>query len=185
MSILTITANASKSKVKGEPRSERWTRPEPRFLKLNVDTLFHVEDCTGAVGAVIRDYDGRLVVASCSFLSRVSSVAMAEAHAMKYGLVLAEKLGCNRIIAESDSLETIEACTGEDRWWNESAAIYADCIDTASNIGDVSFKFCPREANQVAHELASYSYSNKISCNWDDDPPSFLLDKLLSDVTIL
>jgi hypothetical protein len=28
---------------------------------------------------------------------------------MKEGLVLAEKLGCNRVIIESDSLETIEA----------------------------------------------------------------------------
>jgi hypothetical protein len=86
---------------------------------------------------------------------------------------------------ESDSLETIEACTGEHRWWNDSAAVYADCMDKPSNIGDICFKFCPREANQVAHELASYSYSNKISCNWDDDPPSFVLDKLLSDKTIL
>jgi hypothetical protein len=71
MSILTITANASKSKGKGDPRSERWTRPEARFLKLNVDASFHVDDHAGAVGAVIRDYEGRLVVASCSFLSHV------------------------------------------------------------------------------------------------------------------
>jgi hypothetical protein len=103
---------------------------------------------------------------------------------MKEGLVLAEKLGCNRVIIESDSLETIEACSGEQMWSNESVAIYADCIDKVTTIGDVSFKFCPREANQVAHELAKYSYSNKISCTWDNDPPSFLLDRLLNDVII-
>jgi transposase len=90
MSILTITANASKSKGKDDPRSERWTRPEPRVLKLNVNASFHVDDHAGAVGAVVRDYEGRLIAASCSLLPHVSSVALAEAHAMKHGLILAE-----------------------------------------------------------------------------------------------
>jgi hypothetical protein len=117
-------------------------------------------------------------------LPHVSSVAMAEAHAMKEGLALAERLGCNRIIAESDSSETSEALIREQRWWNESATIYAECTDKVTNISDISFKFCSRETNQVAHELAKYSYSNKISCTWDNDPPSFLLDRLLNDVII-
>jgi ribonuclease HI len=181
--ILTITANARKRKRR-DLRDERWTRPEPRVLKVNVDASFYADDDAGSAGAVIRDFEGRLVAACCVMLPDVSSVAMAEAHAMKELLTLAERLGCNRIIAESDSSETIEAFTGEQRWWNESAAIYAECIDKITNIGEVSFKLCPREANQVAHELARYSYSNKISCNWDDDPPSCLLDRLLNDVTI-
>jgi hypothetical protein len=32
--------------------------------------------------------------------------------AMKEGLLLAISVGCNAIVAESDSLETVEACTG-------------------------------------------------------------------------
>jgi hypothetical protein len=40
---------------------------------------------------------------------------------MKEGLALAQTLGCNRIIAESDSFETIKACTGDSRWWSDSA----------------------------------------------------------------
>jgi hypothetical protein len=86
---------------------------------------------------------------------------------------------------ESDSLETIQALTGEQRWWSSSAAIYAYCVDIVSSIGDVSFKLCPSEGNQVAHELARYSFSENISCNWVDEPPTFLLDKLLNDVTVL
>jgi ribonuclease HI len=169
LSILTITTNARKPK-RQDLRDERWTRPEPRVLKVNVDASFYVDDCAGLTGAVIRDFEGRLVATCCVMLPHVSSVAMAEAHAMKEGLALAERLGCNRIIAESNSSETIEAFTGEQRWWNEPATIYAECIDKITNIGEVSFKLCPREVNQVAHELASYSYSNKISCTWDDDP---------------
>jgi ribonuclease HI len=159
-------------------------KPDPRVLKLNVDATFYVEDGAGAVGAVVRDFEGRMLAAQCMMLPHIPSAAMFEAYAMKEGLTLVERLGCSRVIAESDSIETVEACNGEQRWWNDSAAIFADCIDIVTNIGDISFRCCPRDANQVAHELAKYSYAHKISCNWDDDPPSFLLDRLLNDVKI-
>jgi hypothetical protein len=84
-------------------------------------------------------------------------------------------MGINRLIAESDSMETVEACSGEERWWNESVAFYADCIDLSSSIGTVKFKHCPREANQVAHELAKFSFLNALNYNWVDEPLAFSL----------
>lgn len=36
----------------------------------------------------------------------------------------------------------------------------------------------------VAHELAKFSFINKVSCTWDDDPPTFILGQLVNDVTI-
>jgi hypothetical protein len=42
-----------------------------------------------------------------------------------------------------------------------------------------------REANKVAHLLARESFSRKILCNWVDEPPDFILDELLNDVTEL
>jgi ribonuclease HI len=186
LSILSITAHAGRRPTgTGQQGSSKWTKPEPRTMKLNVDAAFNVEEGSGAVGAVIRDFNGRFVAATMSLLPHVASAAMAEAAALREGLALADRLGCNSIIAESDSVETIEACSGDLRWWNESAAIFADCVDKAASIGSVTYKFCPREANQVAHTLARHSFSNKMNCNWDDDPPSFLLDSLLNDVTNL
>uniref|UniRef100_A0ACD5VYR5 Uncharacterized protein n=1 Tax=Avena sativa TaxID=4498 RepID=A0ACD5VYR5_AVESA len=109
---------------------------------------------------------------------------MAEAMSMKGGLDLANRLGFNRVIMESDSLETIEACNGSDKWWCESSAILADCVDLASSIGNVSYQFCPREANQVAVDIARFFLQNKITCTWDYDPPSFILNSLVNDVTV-
>ena len=103
---------------------------------------------------------------------------------MKEGLMLAGRLGCNSIIAESDSVETIDACTGTDTWWNDSAAIFADIVDICSNIDRVTFKHIPREANKVAHELARKCFIDKNQCNWYDDPPSFPLGSLINDVTL-
>ena len=43
----------------------------------------------------------------------------------------------------------------------------------------------PREANQVAHEIARFSFCNKNSCNWLNEAPSFLLSNLVNDVIIV
>jgi ribonuclease HI len=162
-----------------------WTRPLPRQVKINVDAAFCADQAEGAVGVVARDYKGQYIAAATRYLPHVASVAMAEALALKEGLTLANKLGCNSVIAESDSLETIQACSSEEHWWTDPAAIYADCIDLASSIGSVCFKHCVREANQTAHELARDSFRRKRSCNWDDEPPSFILNCLVNDVTEL
>jgi hypothetical protein len=41
---------------------------------------------------------------------------------------------------------------------NEASPVFADCVDLAISIGDVSFSHCLREANKVAHELARFCY---------------------------
>ena len=118
------------------------------------------------------------------YIPHVSTVMMAEAIAMKEGLALANRLGYNVVEAESDSTDVIEACKGGEIWWNEAAAIFADCVDYATSIGTVFFKHCPRETTEVAHTIARHSFNHKISCNWVDEPPGFMLDALLNDVIL-
>uniref|UniRef100_A0ACD5ZW00 Uncharacterized protein n=1 Tax=Avena sativa TaxID=4498 RepID=A0ACD5ZW00_AVESA len=108
LSILAITANAGKVN-KARMMGVKWTRPEARVLKLNVDASFYADSCAGSVGAVIRDYEGNFVAAKSVLLPHVHSAALSEARAMRVGMSLASSLGCNRIITESDSIETIEA----------------------------------------------------------------------------
>jgi ribonuclease HI len=87
---------------------------KPRQVKINVDAAFSADLAEGAVGAVARDYQGHFIAAASRHLPHVSSVAMAEAIAMKEGLVLANRLGCNSVVADSDSIETVQACSGEE-----------------------------------------------------------------------
>jgi ribonuclease HI len=151
----------------------------------HADASYHAGVGAGAVGAVIRDYEGKFVAASTKFISHVPSASAAEALGMKEGFKLAVLLGCNNVLAESDYTDVIEACSGEEAWWNDSVATYADCFDMAMTIGSVTFTHCLREANKVVHSLARFSFSNKSDCNWVDEPPSVILDDLLNDVTVL
>jgi hypothetical protein len=54
------------------------------------------------------------IAASSIFLSNIASAAASEAMAMREGFALAHRLGCNNVIMESDSLETVEACNGDE-----------------------------------------------------------------------
>jgi len=49
----------------------------------------------------------------------------------------------------------------------------------------ISLEYCNREANGVAHELARVALPEKLTCNWVDEPPRFLLGALVNDVTVL
>jgi hypothetical protein len=108
---------------------------------------------------------------------------MTEALTIKEDFNLVIKLGCNSIAAEGDSLET-NACSGEDTWWMELAVIYADCVDAITIDGNVKFSYC-REAKKTAHEIARVCFINKVSCDWDDDPLSFLLNNLINNATVV
>lgn len=134
---------------------------------------------------MLRDFQGRFVADTTTYIPNVTSAAAADAVAMKEGLALANRFGCNDVVAESDSLEVIEACSGQEAWWGDSSAVFADCVDLAAQIGRVSFNHCRREANEVAHELARLCFVDIRSCNWVDEPPSFILGKLINDVTIV
>jgi hypothetical protein len=87
MSIVAITANYAKaSKSEGSNAGRRWTRPEPRNVKLIVDAAFYLDMGAGATGVIIHDFQGQFIAASCTYLPNVASAAMAEAVAMKEGL---------------------------------------------------------------------------------------------------
>ena len=104
---------------------------------------------------------------------------------MRDGLEMANSRGCVSIVAESDCLEVIQYLSGDSQMWNEATAIYADSISIAGLIGTVEFNHCQRDVNKVAHEIARSSFESSSSCNWVDEPPSFLSQFLPDDVTIL
>jgi hypothetical protein len=64
MSVLSITANVAKVDLAPSIQgANKWTRPEPRQVKLNVDVAFHADVGARAVGAILQDYQGGFVVA--------------------------------------------------------------------------------------------------------------------------
>ena len=156
---------------------KRWTKPELRFVKLNVDAAYHTDEGAGTATAILRDIRGNFIAASSIYYPIAANVVTSEAMAMRDGLAFANTMGFHAIEAESDSLEIINFCTRHDHWWDAATTVYAEILDLATDMGKVNF-------NSVAHELAQFSFHNKLSSIWGGDPSSCLLSKLADDVNI-
>jgi ribonuclease HI len=126
-----------------------------------------------------------IYINTASSIPHVSSPAMAEALAMLHGLLFAHSLGFQDIVEESDSLEVINMCSVQDRIWNDATAISSEIMTCAGATGRVEFNHCGRDLNKVAYSLARECFTSRINCNWVDEPPSFILDRLVDDVMIL
>jgi ribonuclease HI len=173
-------ANSARPKL----RKAGWAKPLNDFVKLNVDASFDADDLRGATGAVLRDSNGLFIAASTSKLESVHDVLSAEIHALKQGLILAQIIGCNRIICCSDNMDVIQAMK-EGGYSNcVAAAILDDCYHLATEFVKIEFEHNFREANMVAHELAK-SAGREDQHIWLDEPPNFIIPLLVNDVTLV
>ena len=88
-----IAANATQ-KVSLLPDVEkRWTKPELRFVKLNVDAAYHTDEGAGTATAILRDIRGNFIAASCIYYPIAANVVTSEAMAMRDGLAFANTMG--------------------------------------------------------------------------------------------
>ena len=60
------------------------------------------------MGTIIRDSTSGVLAASHSFVPHLVDAPMAEAYALKEGLMLAQHIGCNRLIIQSDCMEVVQ-----------------------------------------------------------------------------
>ena len=75
---------------------------------LNVDATFRSEDLQGAVTSILGDDKGSFIAASNDYIEHVANATMAEAYAPRRGLLLAQQLGIENLIVESDCMEVID-----------------------------------------------------------------------------
>lgn len=64
MSIKVLATNylcAASNKVQRKKDDHMWRRPSHVFMKVNVDASFHVENLSGATGAILQDEWGQFI----------------------------------------------------------------------------------------------------------------------------
>ena len=185
MGIIALTynfVNASSSKV--SMKNGGWQCPSRGFVKLNVDASFDHDLLEGTMGAVLRDDKGRFIAGGNGKIDYCADVLMAEALALKFGLNLAQRAGCNRLIINSDNLEVIETMQDGGQSAGAAAAIFDDCYHYACDFIMTKFEHCNREANKVAHELARLARFFSTS-DWFEEPISEIVMFLTNDVVVI
>ena len=139
---------------------------------INVDGSFAENTVDGSTGVVIRDASEGLIAASHSYISHVLDATMAEAFALRDGLLLAQQIGSNRVQIQADCIEVVDTMLDGGFSTTASAAIYEDCNQLWKDFAAISITHCNMESNSVAHELARQAMLNRNSGVWIDDPPA-------------
>ena len=183
-SIMALALNYKRLKKLGARPIDRhgWEKPTEDLVKLNVDAAFDINSGAGGTCVIIRDHFGSFVSGGRWSLQFVEDAATAEACALHDGLLLAGKIGCNKLIVESDCLEVVEIMQNG-RNSLGAAAIYEECTFLCHGFACVSFAHCPREANMAAHELAKFNEVNHGV--WHGDPPNCIRVVIANDVSII
>jgi len=185
MAIAALTKNYKLATKKSSILRQGWKKPPEGKVMVNVDADFDENGGYNSVGSIIRDCSSGVLAAAHSFVPHLVDAPMVQAYALKEGLMLAQHIGCNRIIIQSDCMEMVYIMKDGGFSANSAAAIYDDYNIIWSGVQDISIEHCRKEANQVAHNLAKRARQYKQNCTWIDEPPNFILDSLMNDVTIL
>ena len=152
---------------------------------LNIDASYDDDNGCGSTSAITRDSSGGMIAATNNYIPHLVDAPMAEAYALKEGLMLAQYIGGNRFIVQSDCMEVVEIMNNGGFTANSAAAIYDELNIVWGGFQEILIEHLSREANQVAHELARQALLTKVFCMWDNDPPSFIVSLLANDVTLL
>jgi ribonuclease HI len=153
-------------------------------VKLNVDTSFDHDMLRGTMGAVLRDDKGRFIAGGNGKIDYCTDILMAEALALRFGLTLAQRAGCNHLIINSDNLKVIDTMQDGGQSAGAAAAIFDDCFHYACDFVITRFEHCNREANKVAHELARLVRFS-LTFDWFEEPLNEIVIILANDALVI
>jgi ribonuclease HI len=183
--IVSLTKNFKMAEGKGLRIRQGWRKPPDGYIIIIIDASYDENEGCGSTGVVIRDSTGRMIAATNSYIPHLTDAQMAEAYAFKEGLMLAQHIGGNRLIIQSDCMEIVEVMKKGASQQTQLLQYMMNASLFGGGFQEISIEHLNREANQVAHELARQAMIMKTNCIWDDDPPSFIVQLLANDVTIL
>ena len=97
-----------------------------------------------------------------------ADVLTAEAMALRFGMLLAQKAGSNRLVVNSDNMEVIDT----------------NCYFMACDFPLIRFEHCNRETDKVAYEIARIAKFSETK-DWFEEPMNDIVNFLIDDVTII
>jgi hypothetical protein len=131
------------------------------------------------MGAIVRNSNGKFIAASWKEVHFLTDAMMAGAYALRDGLSLAQHLGCQNFIFQSNNMQVIKTMLLGGVSSRSSVAIYDRWLP------DSIFGFSKYHVStQSKEKLARHSSSNHVDCFLDDEPHRFLFPKLVKDTSL-
>ncbi|XP_073016142.1 uncharacterized protein [Primulina eburnea] len=158
-----------------------WSLPRNCSFKLNVDAAVNVESHKFSIGGVVRDNQGRLMLAFGKQINQPLSVVHGELLAIREGIILLYDKGLSNVQVASDSLLTVQAVTTEQ---DDLGYIGLCALDIKERLKRPSISECIhvcRLSNNVAHNIARFACSSPSLFVWMNGEFPFWLVNLVMD----
>ncbi|XP_073064130.1 uncharacterized protein [Primulina eburnea] len=139
------------------PQANLWTPPPNGVVKCNIDAAFFDDIQTAGVSMVMRDAEGRFVMARTSLIKGLRCVKEGEAIGLLEALSWIRNLDYPTVMFEVDAQIVHLAMRGNEKDNTEFGEIMESCRDIVSSKPGFSVHFVRRQANEVAHVLAKHS----------------------------
>uniref|UniRef100_A0A8I6Y3E3 Reverse transcriptase domain-containing protein n=1 Tax=Hordeum vulgare subsp. vulgare TaxID=112509 RepID=A0A8I6Y3E3_HORVV len=182
MIVQHLWPNSSNQPLSTVNTPHRWPLPPMGYVCVNVDAALFPDTRRMGCGVVLRDHSGSFIMSVSEGMSVFPTPELAEAMAVRRGLLAAHSRGAHRIILASDCLSFIQHITSPGMDLSTLGAVIADIRSMASDFQSCMFQFHRRCYNVVAHKLARNAESS--SCNISVGViPSLIWDELCNDIS--
>ncbi|XP_062021254.1 uncharacterized protein LOC133737772 [Rosa rugosa] len=149
---------------------------------MNVDGAFLPSIQYVGTWGVLRNAHGQFLAAFSHRVNFVSSPLHSELLALKNGLEMLQAMQITKVVVESDCQVAVQAVSNEFSDLSPFSALIAEVKGLLSDSEDVCIRFSPRQANTVAHRLASFSFDSNVHHEWFVKAPGLILDALMYDL---
>ena len=161
-------------------RQIRWEKPTSGWLKLNTDGSF--DDLLGNIGGggLIRNEQGDWVAGYTKKVGKANSF-VAEAWALRDGLMLCNQMNLSNVIVELDAKALVDALNNPDFNNSVISPLFDDCKQLAAQIPQIVFRHIYREANLCADRLANVGRLQSLDFILYTSPPVDLVPFIVAD----
>lgn len=177
-----VTDNLLIASRNQETRKNIWQPPAPNELKVNVDASFIKENGCTAVGVLIRNHLGQVIVASSRVIEKCHDAEEAEASAILEGLKLAIEHSIVPTSLELDCSNAIRAAANKSGGLSRLWPLYSSIQNALALLPGCKLVKVDRVSNVAAHELAAHARRSGICKAWVMSIPEFVLDLACKDV---
>jgi ribonuclease HI len=157
-----------------------WRPPGDGWVKVNTDAGVALDARKSGAGGVARTATS-FIGAWSKPLVGVTDPLVAEALALREGVIFAKLRGFTQVVMEVDCLELVDHWTMRQGSRSLIAPVFIEIEELASSFTSFVIQHVKRHSNNSAHLCARFACTLERSDCWMSSPPSFLVTSIQAD----
>ena len=157
-----------------------WRPPEEGSVKITTDGALELVEGRGGAGGVARS-SSALLGSWCKPYMGITDPLLAEAYALRDGVLFARLRGFTHVIMEVDCMEMVDLWNSRHNSRSIVAHILVQIGELARDFSLFVVQHVNRSANVPAHLCAKRACTLHVTESWLDETPSFLVTSLMVD----